>query len=517
MKQTTNRSRIKAYFFPIFFTFLLFGLLFGENLQIETSLPSKDWSRSIKLPVTTTDSQFIIKHTDKGKELYSKTKDGIEKYSIDTSMSLDKEETFPVKPATTFWTDGTNFLYLNSQQQIVHFDGSTEKILAEGADGFTSNEQTAVYWSKNIVYSIDPESFTISEAAKPENEIYQVIVSSNSASFVTLLRGENALLAKWYRQGSSEPIDLASLDHSALERVREFRFMEKDNRLSILYTSMSSKGGSKMMRPLYIEVAIEELPIKESFESIDLINRQSGMKLENPQYITIIPIDDKPAILFSASAQIKPATRSLSIFFAKKQDGKWLADRISTTLSPSVQPVLGGDGMIFWSDNLLNDSYQLYGASTDRNIISTSEKWNKTDAQNAFYASMLAVTNGLFILFSALLWLLPVALFVTIVSLTNIAALEAKKPWAINTALLLFTVSETSLFQMPLKGAFYSHAPEYLTFTGSVIVYPIVISILAWALTKFVSSENWSFFQEILYFISINLLIVILLFGPYIL
>ncbi|MCM3720106.1 hypothetical protein [Fictibacillus phosphorivorans] len=63
---------------------------------------------------------------------------------------------------------------------------------------------------------------------------------------------------------------------------------------------------------------------------------------------------------------------------------------------------------------------------------------------------------------------------------------------------------------------FYTLAPKYLTFDGSSLVVPIIVSIIALYVMQAVKNKEWGLFAEISYFIGITVLFQLFIVGTYV-
>ncbi len=500
---------------PIVLALFLFALAVIQQTSIETALPSDVWSRSVSLDTLAVDSEMFIARGGENQEVYISGKNGIEKLIISPDLTFEKEET-GIKPAADVWASGDTIVYINGDGNVIKRTGDKETVLAEKADGLAGNENSVVIWNDNGIFQASSPEWAFQKAGEPEGSIKWIIPDPSSLAFTAVTENGQTIEARYFpEQGDSSLI--TSLQTAAMERVTAMDIAYEEGKMHIVYTVSSTKQGSRSSR-LYYGAGTPGEPLgKKGFSSAYITYENSSQRIMNPEYPSISLEGGKPALLFSTRANISPKEEALSIFKAVPAEEGWAAKRVSTTDKLSVKAEMAGDQTIIWFDNMLDDTYQLMAASSKPAVVESTQKTTASDLGAGFYNAIWSLATGLIILFNIFIWIIPSAVFFVVMSIFDIRKIEMKTPWVLYTMMGLYAAAQFFLFSMAFKGGFYTLAPDYLTFSGSQFILPVLINLAAFGIWKAGRDREWPMLKDSFYFILNNTIIMFFLIGPYLL
>ncbi|GBF10344.1 hypothetical protein [Tepidibacillus sp. HK-1] len=523
MTKDKQHKQLKPWFIPILVTIALLLLLFAQNLQEEKALPSDGWSRSISLPLTTANAKpFWVKTTD-GYHIYATTGEHINHVVINNRLKVSKQSTIPIKIPTLepFWIDRQNVIYIK-EGKLVHINGEKEKVLAPDVDGMIANQDLILYWQGKQLFSVDRNDFSIVPVGQTQYKIESIILNEDS-SFITIENiNANDLQLELFNPSKQkkgyEIISLFSLSEYAGESIADIQYVynQQENKLHFIYSISSTKQGVTTYRAFYTTMLLDAIAEKPQFEQVKIKEELSQIPIENPQYLNLSLKENQPVLLFSAEGLIAPKKSAVNIYEAKYENKQWLTNKRSTTSELSVQPFWIDDGLILWLDYLTKNKYELMGTTTDPTILQESQKLNTNDWINALSDSLLAFAVSLLVIFNGMLWVVPPTIFLVVLLFYNFNLVEKGVSWVKLTSILLYLGTQLLFIQKIFNSSFYTYAPNYLTFTGSSFIIPLLLALFTWFAVKIGKNKEWSGLQEISYYIGINLWLIIILLGPYI-
>ncbi|MFZ3589400.1 hypothetical protein ACOI1C_08990 [Bacillus sp. DJP31] len=511
-------KKIKVLAFLIAFCLFLIGISLYHNLQLEKSLPSNGWSRSITFPESVGMSPSFTYQDGNEYHIYNHDKEKIIHFIVDDKLEIKNIIKIPIQlPALApFWAKGEQIIFYRNSE-IIYFDGEKEKLLFKDVEGMAANEKNIVYWDNDELFSIDLKTLKNTSLGKSNYKIDNVILNNETSSFlVTSDRASINLRVTIFQKinGSYQPTEVATISEAGVEEVTGFSFIEKNDELSIMYTTFSTAQHKLNYRAYFTKVSMVNDVVKANFEEMLFYDEKSNERLRKPRFVVMFLKENKPTILFSSEGFTIGKRRAINIYESVQKDEKWIANRRDTGAGVSVQPVYLHDGAILWLDYSAK-IYTLKGASTNPETIEKSRMVTSDDWINSLSYSLSGIFTGLLLLFIGLLWIIVPAIFLLIVSFINSELIEKGTKWVEWTSIGLYVGTQLLFSQRVFNQSVYSFAPDYLTFPGSFIIIPLILALIAYYFTRMSYNEEWGMLRKIFNFIGLDILFLLLLVGPY--
>jgi hypothetical protein len=518
VKKKKNHSNRKAYLLPLAIVLLLVGLVVWNNIRQETKLPNKDWSRSVSISAESISSEPIAFKEDNQYHIYTHLKDGIKATILDEKLNVvsEKNEKLPIDERGNFWTNGKQIAFV-SQGDLIIQEGGKQNVLDKGVEFLADTKNRFAYTKGNEVYAYEPESGKSKLIFSAKEKVAELTANPESTSFIAVV-GEKVEMEAFYlteKSGQYEPISILKYSKTPTDKIYNFRFAEAGDDVHILYTFYSSKQGTKSFKTFYSSAPMNQLK-DLSFTSVNFKDVSEGYEIENPTYLNLNIEDNAPTILFSARGAISTKKDAGNIYRASLKNDTWEATRISTTNDFSIYPVKADDQTVFWLKAESVQDYQVHAASQDPAIMKNSQSISKQDVYNASFDAFAASIVSFIAMTNAFVWIVPTILFLGILYVVRIDVIEEEKPWVKWVSIALFVLTQLYVIQSLFNNRFYTLAPEYLTFDGSSLVVPIIVSIVALYVMQAVKNKDWGLFAQVSYFIGITVLFQLFIVGTYV-
>ncbi|TLS36116.1 MFS transporter [Pseudalkalibacillus caeni] len=506
---------------------IFFGLLSLHFLKIERSLPSEGWSRAVDIPFEIDSKQepYVLKN-DGTFQLFSVNEGKVKQLTLNSELEKVKQSELPYHASEEYplWTNGTDFLFINSNKKLVHAVGNEENILADGINGMTLKDDLVLYWKENKIFKVNLDQLSTVPVKEIDSPVKDIAIQNNSAdSFLVISKPTNdftvGMLYKEEKNTYTEKLQFKLKHIKAYEIFQRFQYAINDGKLMLAYEKAESKGNT--FTPMYTEGTVDSFDGEVAPRSMKIYPQGSGLSFENAKHINFKVEEGTPKILFTAWNQISSFSEEFNIFQAKQnEEGKWIASRLSKTPKRSSEPFWLDDSNVVWFEansgtTFETIDYKLMGTSTNPEVIETSTKMTMKDIKNALSTGLLGASMGLITLLIGFAWVTPAALFLLAMFMFNPTAIEQGKRWALYTAYGLFFITQLIFLQKQFNPAFYAFAPGYLTFAGSSFVIPIIVALLAYLIGKVVLRKEDRLMVLFSYTVAVDLLILALLVGPY--
>jgi hypothetical protein len=524
MSSQTNKRNYKHIVIPIISSVILIGLLLIQQIQHTTALPSPDWSRSISISEDVEYSTNMTVENDNGTyTVYLPTEENINKLTMNSSLTVNNKEILNVSIPTKrpFWAY-ENMVIFERDETLYAYDGEKEKVLDQSIDGFRANENVIIYWKGKSIYSINKKTFETIFINENKSSILDIYLNANTSSFIVKSQAANSqfqlTLFKYGEENNFEEVPLLKmLDYIGNVRIKDFEFIEYGDKLTIIYQLYSSKGGSRSYTNYFSTIDITNIPAQVNFKQLLVYERNNPIPKKNARFINLSLKNQKLTLLFSAKGPIAPKKTQSNIYLATPENGKWIANRVSTTDHVSMNPFWLGNQTILWYDYVSSSQYQLFASSKDIEVINASKQMTKADFMTAIVDSTIALFVSFIVVLNSFIWLVPPILYFIILAFSKPRILEEDPSWISKIGITLYVITQVFVIQSLLDGMYLHLAPSYLTFKGSSIIVPLVIAFLSWLIMRFASKESWNGLQKSTYFIAVNILLISLLAGPYVL
>ncbi|OEF99439.1 hypothetical protein BHF71_09005 [Vulcanibacillus modesticaldus] len=521
LKIARQNSKFRAIYLPILITIILIGILLYRNIQSELTLPDTNWSRDVTLPMTTMNALPFVREDANGVHIYGKEgrrvkhlvlKDGL-RVKMESSIEIDLP---PLKP---FWAKNERLVYIKDGELFLFSEG-IEKSLYQNVNGMVAKEDLVIFWQDTNLFKLDAQDFSVIPIGSTNDRIDSVIINQDSpANFIVITKSDmNRIQLTFYRlkdNNTYNQISLLTMTEYPGEKITGFQFVSNEKEIDIIYTTYSVKQGVVTYRAYFTKAMLNNLSDIPPFTNIEVIDEQYMVKLKNPKHIQLSLEDDVPTILLAVNGYLTPKKRAVNIYEAKNIDGKWVANKRSKTARMSVRPFWLDYGNILWLDFISTKEYQLKGSSTNPITIEESQRINYNDWMNALANTLLSLTASLVIILNSILWMVPTAFFITVISFIDITLLERDVKWIKKTAIILYLTTQLFVVKGIFSATFNVFAPSFLAFRGNSFIIPLGLAVVTYMITKYAKNDDWEPIHEISYFMLVNVWLFTILIGPY--
>ncbi|MGC4377273.1 hypothetical protein WD019_10095 [Fictibacillus sp. Mic-4] len=517
MKKKPDKN-IAGFLLPLVAILIFFSLVIVHNVKGETKLPSKKWSRSIQLPALSDDKAPFMWRGDHGFDLYTTTESKMTHLTVDDKLNVKKSSSIRVHTDknSPFWAN-KNKVFALSNGNLTLFTKNGEKVIDQNVDSLAGSQDAIMYYKGNKLYILNPETLKKTFIKTEKHLIADVVGNPGSASFLVATGGDSEVRLSYFQKSGSgyKEIPVLTETKGVDESMFGYHFAEDGNKLAVSFVKGTTKQGTKQF---YAYLGTGTLPQlnKVPFHKILFSDKENGRTIENPDNIRVSFEGNDPTLLFSATGPINHKKEAINVYKAEKEEGKWVAARISTTPGMSQYAMHLNKKTVIWLNNNRGDQFTLYGASQNKQVIAESQKMAKADFENSIIDAFSSILVSFIVMTNAFVWIIPPALFLVILYVVKINEIEDDKLWVKITAIALYLATQLYVIQKLFNARFETFAPPYLTFAGSHYLIPLFIGLLSLAIVKAGKGAEWGLFSKVAYFIGVDVLIVMFLIGPYV-
>ncbi|MFC0186825.1 hypothetical protein ACFFJY_00930 [Fictibacillus aquaticus] len=517
-KKQQDPREYKHWLVPLLVLSLLAALILWDNIKNVTRLPSKDWSRSIELPIESGEYLPFLSEKDGHTLVFTAGKTGVQAVELDKTLNVVKQK----KIKTTLddnarvWSDGSTFISTYQKDLILLKDGE-KSVLAENVELMAPSKSIVYYSRGSSLFAYTPDSGKTVEIKKFEAPVTHLSGNSTSDS-VLATETSNTNQNLYYVTKNEQEYKVSALVKYfklSSETLFGFRFAEEKGEVHVIYTRYSTAGGGQSYFPYYGHAPADKLE-EMKFNKMLFLDKKTATFVEKPTHTEIFVKDGVPQILFSARAMLASNQKSVSIFSATRGIADWDAERISTTDNFNRFPATIDGENVFWLRGMQKDGNRLYASSHNPVIKEQSQEMNRNDLIIAGSDTFSSVLVGFFAMSVAMLWIVPTILLFMVLYATNSKAVDDERPWVFWVPALLFTAIQVYGIQRLFNESFYATAPSYLTFSGSSYVIPVAASVLSLLILKAAKGIEWGVLKSFAYFMGMNFVIALLLVGVYV-
>ncbi len=501
-------QKLKSIGLPFLMIIIFIGLSYYHFFSQHLMLPSPDWSRSQILDVqgNSFPIQTVIEFDVKKHILLTATDKEVEMSTYSATLNKENPKVFPVQvPTLTSMAIFRDSLFFIRNEQLVMSNKKNETIIAKKATQFIRNENSLLYWSDKNLFQYNLTTKTTEKIQTFNQPIH----------FVTL--GESTILVASYDvpaniqfvELNSEGKITSKFPTLTLYNLEPEQLFYLEKEATVLLSGHSFTQGVRSDKIL-------EIPLKNpiKMKTIEFMDAKWEEMLENPRYIDV-KRDKTTHILFTALGKTMGKNVETNVYEAVKEQDQWYAKRISSTNQVVIKPFYMGD-IIAWQV-VKGSTYTLFGATQNKDVIKASQQTTSEDYKNAFYDTFTAIFTGFFIpvLFAFAWFILPVCTYMILV-FTKRGDLDQLFKYTYLLIAIYIASQLAFLNGMFKKEIFMQLAPNYLTFSGSLVVVPLLVALITLGIFYVVVKEdNAGVIQAFTYFASVNLLFIMFLFGPY--
>ncbi|WP_155890155.1 hypothetical protein [Peribacillus kribbensis] len=505
----------KAYFFPILILLVLLVLLFIENLRQELKLPSPGWSRSYNLNEK---AVYPVKPYVRDSSIYFAGDSSVTKVECGDTLKCTKNKISGISLSgnSEFWAKDQKVIYQDNDSLYV-FDGKKAEEKEKGITSARIEKDWIVFWKENELYVFDPVKETSKLVKKFNQNIMDTAIEEHS--FMTASVDSGKFQFNYFeKQGKgykSTSLPLVSLvNNESLEGLNYFR---SGSELHILLNTMRMSQGNKNYDLYEMVMNPADMKAPVQMKKIELRDAKTDEAYPNPRNINFRQTGKGENILFSEYGRRTSKNEGYNLYEAVKKNGKWEAERISTTRDLPVNSSWLGNDLAVWTA-FSGKEYTLHAASTLPMAIEKSRQVSKEDLKYAASNTVTVLFGSFIFLLFAMMWvILPTIYFAVLFFSKGNLFEDESKQWIVLVPAVLLTVSQLYTFNTSFRAENFVVAPGYLTFPGSFIIWPILIALLSWGILKLSKINDVNPPGKFFYFAVMDVLFLMFLLGPYIL
>ncbi|MCA0986468.1 hypothetical protein [Guptibacillus algicola] len=496
---------------PIGAGLVILLFVFLHQLNLIQQQPDENWSRTMELGLSVEDNEVFVANEEDSTDIYI-SGDPARKLNVTTELEVSSQELqYNIPEGYSFFIDDEQAIF-KENDQLIHSKAGTETPILDGIEGINTTATGIVSWSKHKLYFVSPDGEIKNEVTfDQEEQVKSAVVTEEDNVILYALTGTMNRI--YYVNPEKAPELIMETKIVAGDYYSNFQAVEKEETTAFTYTIFATRNGSKLINTYYAESSGEGV-VEPKLLKIN--NPETGNTFSKPSYFSLGIEDGEPTLLFSANDLISPKKSVISIYQAKKNEDGWVASRRSTSEELSIRPIaLNGDAIV-WLDKE-KSGFELHGASTSNSVVEESTKTTGGDIKFALFDTFSAIVGMFAMLAFSFGFLILPAFALMYLYFSNTTALERDKRWVEWTIVTLFVGSQIAFLPSILDGPFQYLAPNYLTFSGAGYVWPLLIFVFSYMISRLGQDNEWTILQKTSYQLGINLGIVVLLLGPYIL
>jgi hypothetical protein len=518
-------KKMKPFVIPLLFFLVVFVAFTLENLKTELKLPNEGWSRSLPLQTEKIGEVKPVFQEQNGMQrVYVPKENEVLSFHVTDQLDVKDKQTIPlsIPSPQDFWVQGDQFVFVRDKQ-LIHFDGEKENALDQDVYGMDSNPNNIIYFKENEILTVDKSSWSVQSLKKLPEQIYSIVLNDTSDSFIsvgkTSKQSSKQVKVTFHQpdnQSDSGFKEYIILDKD--EQIQEnhfgFYFIENGNDVTVYYSLFSNNSGGKSYK---IFQGTNQLNANSDWDfSIMTFIDNIGTKLENPKFIQYgVDENGQAKVMFTTRALKSNEKEAVNVYEARANGDVWKTELRSTTNDQSVHPYWIGEDSVMWLNLVGYKEYTFSGASKNTDVIEKSLKITKIDLKEAVSATVLSLFQGLIFAMSSVYWITPAVLFALVIYIVKIKLMEDEDKRILYTILALFLGVQFIFIQKLFNTHYYMYAPNYLAFSGSSFVIPIVLALASGAAVWYGRKQDWSKLTAIGYFAVLNTFFLSLVVGPY--
>ncbi|MGV3488183.1 MAG: hypothetical protein ACO1OC_06310 [Tuberibacillus sp.] len=509
---------------PTMIAIILFCLHYIFLLHSERQLPSSGWSRTIELPVSSEEGKQYA-YTDKsGYHLYTYTGKTITYTKLNKNLQLISriKNNFPHDIVHIYWGNGNRYVF-KQDLDVYYFDGHQSVMLAKEA-GPTVCDGTNVFFGKNrSLFKVDIASGMTSKIEDFPENIQTLFIGSDHGILVTTENEGVKVADFYYIHADSKNVKASHFGKFPLggnaHVSQSTSYVLHDGNLGLYFPVADSKGGMHYLL-YYTDLPINKIetnaPMDLSQRPITIYSGENGVIIEDPLDVHFSFRDGKPTLLFGATGLRTKREEALNIYEAyPHSNGKWMAERRSTTKDAAISPFWLGKDNIAWYAFTNKGTYTLEATSQNAKIIKESLKLKKVDYTNAFSESLLSLSRVLILILLSFVFGLGALFIYGIISFTKVEWVDNDLPAVKWLMIAAFLIGEIWLANIVISSSFVYYAPGYLTFSGAGFIIPLIIAVFALFLVRYLRAKDAGILNTVSAFGIIYIVTMSFLIGPY--
>ncbi|MFC4620103.1 hypothetical protein ACFO4N_15425 [Camelliibacillus cellulosilyticus] len=510
-----------VWIIPILIVVALFGLQYVNQLQDEIKLPDQGWSRTIHIPVQAGLGKSFAYEDSAGLHLYTYKGSSITHTELTKNLKVKARQTkrFKGDIMRIVGGQGNQFIF-KKDFNLYFYQNGTTRLLAKKVD-FTAYEKNDVFYTKGrTLYQTNLHTLKSNVLSVFPKEISTLSINETGDLLLITTNDEENHQESFYVHNVKKPgppHEFANLylGSSRISFVELGRFRDQ---LGVLYSLQTSKGA---LVPYYFQVpesqALKGKPMDMDEKPLDIYFTGASFPINTLRDVFFTIRDQKPTVLFTTEGQRTMRQTSENVYEAQPNaQGRWIAERRSTSPETSSTPFWIGAKNIVWYDYKKGDDvYQMGVASQNPTLIKKSQEIRAEDLSLALSDATLSLTRVLILILLSVLFSVGGLLVYGLTLFAKVELIDNNSRVLRWITMGAFVLGEYLLTLIVMNPKFAFYAPKYLTFPMSGLVYTLVMAGISWLLTQWLKTKQWGFILEVAYFATLFLLMFNFLFGPY--
>ncbi len=507
----------KAIFIPIVTALIMLLLYYVYNVKLETTLPDEGWGRSTNLNISSKyPMEYYVYLKDEQVHVFMPDEKQVSYKVFDRNFNLKKETSIEaeVAPAEPIWASENQLIYMEDDTLVTNQEGN-KSVISEEIKSFSPTQNGVLFWNESDLMYFDPITGESNLIDTYDQSIYTALQAKDGKSLLVGLQISDTEI-HFYSLFNGQFNKLLEYSLSGGETIENIVYDAGENKATAIIEKYSMAQGQRAYQAIELSFDLATTKIEKN-EKYTFYDKSDGSELDNPRYLQITYQDNKPVILFVAEGSRVAKRSGYNVYYAYQQKGTWVAESRSNNGDTPARPQWIDQNSILWQ-TFNGKEYALNGTTNDERYIETSKKITKEDYTSALYYSISGIFSGFFMLVLGMVWVIPPLVFYGILSFIRSDIFERnERSWVEPVGILLYVGTMIYMMNEVLSERSFFAAPSYLNFDGSLIILPLIISIVTYLIYRWVMNKETGLFAGLFYYIGYNLLIMTCLFGPYLL
>ncbi|HET6871416.1 MAG TPA: hypothetical protein VFH42_00380 [Sporolactobacillaceae bacterium] len=514
-------ARLRIIVIPLILILVLFLLQVQTELRQLQTLPSPGWSRTMKAsPALETTSVPLVQLDDKEQlvHFYLTNDNGVNQVAMTPSLQVTKTTPYNLNGPvhSLFWGNGNQFIYQKGKG-LYFYSNSKSVIVSPSFDQAAALSNVLIYSKGSQLIEFIPETRSSSEIAAFASPVYAIhstgsdrtllVTTQNSTTrqlTFFLLKDQAEKGFAVYKLGFITPAKNQQLVSSQITKTKTAYFM---------VLAFASKNGTMQLEnvSLPLSMVAQGQVGRPKAKAFTIKNGPNGKPLTSFKDLNLCSKGGAPVLLFVGTK--RDHLENQVMVAEPNKEGQWTAEKRSAPLHPKSTPFWASANhqLIGWLSPEKGSLKTIEFTSHHPALISKSLQLTKRDL---IHASRLTLSKmdrlGRFMLISLLAGV-PALLMLFILRRWAKGLLISRH---INTcALGVFLAAEGELvhhFIFSIKGL-----PTYLNFPFNTFAYITGLALISFFLAKWMSPKLWSLRSKVGYGVTLFLLLLTFLAGPY--
>jgi hypothetical protein len=513
-------TRLRIFIMPlILILFLVILQLQTELSQLQT-LPSPGWSRAMKASPTLETSTLPLVQLNQKQSVHFYLSKGNEVFHVAMTPKLQVIKKTPFKLdgpiQSLLWAKENQFIYQKGKALYFYSQSKSTKV-SSTFDKATALSNVLIYSKLNHLIEFIPDTKGSSEIAAFAAPVYSIqSTGMDRTLLVTTQNQSNHQLTFFLLKDQAEKgFSVQKLGFILPKKNQrlESSLITKTNTTYFSVFAFSITGGPTQLEKVEIPIpSVDQGFVGRPKAHPFIIHAEAkGKPLTSFMDLTLSSKNGKPVLLFIGSK--RDHLENQVMIAEQNKAGEWIAQKRSIPLPPKSTPfwALSTHQLIGWLTPENKTVKTIEFTSHDPALIQSSLSLTKRDLIHATQRTVSKMDRlGGFILISLLAGL-PALLVFFILKRWAKGLLNSRHIHA--TVLGLFLVAEGEVVHHFIFTLI--DLPTYLTFPFNSVVYILGLALVSFLLTKWLSPTSWSIKSKATYGMTVFLLLLTFLVGPY--